>query len=527
MSRKEEVNAHSHPREGQPLLYRHRQQQVTPRQPQAAAQVTWTTITPIPGDRPTLLPRTIPSRSPTRSCTRRGNQGGGRSVPRSSVTGPRRLSVSDLPPLHGPQLTLAPPQQLSAQSSRASTDCVKLPPLPAAAAASGSSPRGTARAVGPMSWGQRKHVPPPPWGTLAAGRAQGTPSLGSRTGGLWNGSAARQGHRLPPVTPARGAPLRTRMQSAWKPVWRSVCENPQPCATSVKELEEKREEEEHPETQAAGERDRDLQSASLAPLEENEEKREELEKVEEDRMYAELFGQIFFSMGNEESAMTFSCDLRDPSSATPEAAADPSVPLSACSMAEEARGEAQNYLELVSRELLADLGSDSEDSSSLETLLNELLEKWEQEEAAGERAREAESPLSIPPRDEELEPAATPPDSDLSDQGHSEPLPEEAKGFAVCAAPADAADEADAAGTEAGRAQAAPAQEKPCGDEPPAGACPAPAQPLARSVPACPAGSAAVPQPPAPRRWRSMAKRARRALRRLFSCSCLRGQPEE
>ncbi|CAN8183660.1 unnamed protein product [Coccothraustes coccothraustes] len=259
--------------------------------------------------------------------------------------------------------------------------------------------------------------------------------------------------------------------------------------------------------------------------------REELEKVEEEKIYAELFGDIFSSISSEESPMISSCDLRDPSIASLEPAADPSAPFSTCTVTKEPSGETQNYSELGSPELLADLGSDSEDSLSLQTLLNKLQKKWEQEEEAGEWKTEVESPLSIPPRDEELEPAPTPPDSDLSDQGHSEPLPralpQEPKGFAGCALPADATDEAEAAGMEAGSAQAAPPQEKPCGDEPPAGACPVPAQPLARSVPACPAGSTDVPQPPAPRPWRSMAKMARRALRCLFSFSCLRGQPEE
>nr|XP_041569962.1 uncharacterized protein LOC121469278 [Taeniopygia guttata] len=362
MPEKQEANAHGQPREGQPLLYR-RRHQVTPRQPQAAPQVTWTTITAIPGGRPTLSLRPIRSRSPTWSCTRRGSQYGGHSVPRSSVTGPQRLSVSDLPPLHGPPLTLAPPHQLSGQSSRAATDCVKLPPLPVAAA-SGSSPRGTARAVG-AAWDSVK-LPPLPAAPAAATASGSSPGGTARAAG----------------PTARGQP----------------------------------------------------------------EHREELEKVEEEKMYTELFEDIFSSMGNEESPMASSCDLRDPSSATLEPAADPSVPHSTCSLTEEATGEAQNYSELVSPELLADLGSDSEDSPSLETLLNELLEKREQEKASEEWDRELESPLSIPPRDEELEPAPTPPDSDLSDQGHSEPLPRalpgDPKGFGVCASPADAAEEA-------------------------------------------------------------------------------------
>ncbi|CAN8183662.1 unnamed protein product [Coccothraustes coccothraustes] len=281
-------------------------------------------------------------------------------------------------------------------------------------------------------------------------------------------------------------PLCTEMQPAWKPVWRCVSENLQPCGTSVKEPERKREEEELPETQAAGERDRDLQSALLALLKKNEgeeeasagdpwdeghsklfptlepeensgfsasplsggpceesateypalhkqqcmrpenllhpmhKKREELEKVEEDKMYAEFFGDIS-SMNSEESPMMSSCDLRDPSIASLVPAADPLVPLRTCTVTKEPSGETQNYSELVSHELSADLGSDSEDSLSLETLLNEL-QKWEQEEEEGEWDTEVESPLSIPLREKELEPAPTL-DSNLSNQGHSEPLP--------------------------------------------------------------------------------------------------------
>ncbi|XP_059702861.1 fibrous sheath CABYR-binding protein-like [Haemorhous mexicanus] len=375
--------------------------------------------------------------------------------------------------------------------------------------------------------------------------------------------------------------------------------NSTPWDTPVKELEEKGEEEEVAEAQAAGEWDSDLQNVFLSILKEAKEeeevcalagdpleeghskllltseseessnfsasplsgvpdeeraacwtakhaalqkqlcmrlqimrkKREELEKLVEEEVYAELFGDIVSSMSSEESPMTSSCDLRDASSASLEPSADPSVPLSPWSTTEDATAETQSYSELVSSELSTDLGSDSEDSLSLEIPLNELLEKWEHKEAAGQQDTEVESPLSIPPQDEEFEPSPPPPDSDLNDQGHSEPLPgalaQEAKGFAGCASPADVMDEAEAAGMEAGCAQANPPQERPCRDEPPAGACPVPVQPLAHSVPACPAGSAAVPQPPAPRPWRSMAKRARRALRRLFSFSCLRGQPEE
>ncbi|XP_053808285.1 uncharacterized protein LOC128793206 [Vidua chalybeata] len=273
------------------------------------------------------------------------------------------------------------------------------------------------------------------------------------------------------------------------------------CDTLVKELLENWEQEELPDTEAAGQRDREPESALFLPRQEKE-------------------GGV----------------LRDASSLTLELVAGSQGLHSISGLTKASAGETDT--ETAPPDRLAELCSASADEPSCDAFLNKLLEKWEEGKllgraAAGERDSEAESPLSHTPEEEEEDEEAAPSseESDPCGKGHSEllprVLPEEAKGFAVCAAPADAADEADAAGTEAGRAQAAPAQEKPCGDEPPAGACPTPAQPLARSVPACPAGSAAVPQPPAPRRWRSMAKRARRALRRLFSCSCLRGQPEE
>ncbi|RMC14750.1 hypothetical protein DUI87_06924 [Hirundo rustica rustica] len=542
-----------------------------------------------------------------------------------------------------------------------------------------------------MARGQQELLPPSPWGTVAAGRAQGTPSLESRSlEGLRHGSAARQGLCRPPLHPAHSLPLGTGIQPAWKhlglsetkdlvegPEERgenthrdhfgglspylgedrsimstctheqssvhrevgagslelpnastsskcssaeagkcsellspaelteqsSVSEDSQPWDTSLKDLEEKREEEELPETEAAREQDSDLQSKSLTPLKENEveseasalaggsseeghsellltsepeetadfsasplsggpgeematcfpaehaalhkqvcvgpdasihlmrEKREELETLEEDKMHAELFGDISSSMGNEESPMTSSCVLRAPASPTLEEVGGPLVSHSACSVTEDTTGQTPNSSEFVCPDLLSDSGCDSDDSPSLETLLMELLEKWEREEAAGERDGEVQSLSSLPPRDEELEPAPTPPDSDLSDEGHNEPLPaalaEDPERFEVCASPAGAADEADAAWVEGGCAQPAPDQEKNCRVESPASACPEPAQSLPHHVPACPAGSADVPQPPAPRRWRSMVKRARRAVRRLFSFSCLRGQPEE
>ncbi|XP_030921672.1 zinc finger protein 391 [Geospiza fortis] len=285
-----------------------------------------------------------------------------------------------------------------------------------------------------MARGQPERVPPSPWGTLAAGRAQGTPSLGSRTEGLWQGSGARQGHRLPPVTPARGAPLRTGALPAWKHLGRSgkeggievqeghgghaykdlfgglsphlsedrsivstcthkqssphqevdaepqelpsassspkgsteeaakcselpspaqlaeqssVSGNSRPWDTPVKGLEEKREEEELPEAQAAGQWDNDLQSLWLALFSKEIEVEAEACALAGDP-WDEGHSKLFLTSEPEES--------------------------SGFSASPFSRGP---YL-----------GSDSEDSPCLETLLNELLEKAEQEEAAGERDRE-------------------------------------------------------------------------------------------------------------------------------------------
>ena len=254
-------------------------------------------------------------------------------------------------------------------------------------------------------------------------------------------------------------------------------------------------------------------------------------------MYEERFRAIFSSLDNNESRVTSSCVHRDPSSPILEPAAGPLVPHGTGRVTKDAAGETESSSELVSLDqLLADLCPVSHDSLSCDALIRELLEECEEEqlpdrEAAGERDSEPESALSLPPQEEEAEPAASTVDSDPRDEGRSEPLPtalpQEPELFAVCASPADPADEADAAGREAGRAQATPPQAKPCRAGEPAGACPVPAQPLARSGPSSPAGMATVPRPPAPRRWRSVVKTARRALRRLFSFSCLRRQLEE
>ncbi|RMC14754.1 hypothetical protein DUI87_06928 [Hirundo rustica rustica] len=272
------------------------------------------------------------------------------------------------------------------------------------------------------------------------------------------------------------------------------------CDALVKELLENWEPEELPDRDAAEERDSEPQSA------------------------------LFVQAENKEGHV-----LKDGSSVTPEVAAGSQVPHTTLGVTKVSAGEAENSTAMAPPAPLADLCSDS--SLSCDALLNKLLQKWE-EEKSPEREGAGES-NSEPDRDSEpdqaqdgeAEPAASELDSHPCSEGHSEPLPTaplgETKVFAVWVSPANAADEADTAWVEACHAQATPGQEKPCKAELPAGACLEPAQSLPHHVPACPAGSADVPQPPAPRRWPSMVKRARRAVRRLFSFSCLRGQPEE
>ncbi|KAF4802661.1 hypothetical protein TURU_023327 [Turdus rufiventris] len=226
------------------------------------------------------------------------------------------------------------------------------------------------------------------------------------------------------------------------------------------------------------------------------------------------------------------CALRQGSSVTPQLAAGSQGPHSTSGVTGDSAGEAENNAEMAP----PDPSPASGDSSSCDALLNELLEQWEKEELqvtaeAGERDVKTASVLSLPSQGEEEEVAASPTDGSPCDEAHSEalptPLPKEVKMFEVPASPADATEEADATDKQAGCAQTSPPQEEPCGEAVPAGACPVPAQALPHIVPAGPAGSPAVPQPPAPRPWRSVAKRARRALRRLLFFSCLRGQPEE
>ncbi|KAF4793541.1 hypothetical protein TURU_110068 [Turdus rufiventris] len=251
---------------------------------------------------------------------------------------------------------------------------------------------------------------------------------------------------------------------------------------------------------------------------------EELEKLEED---------ILSSMDQESSRKTYT--LWDPSCLTLGPVAGPLVPHSLCSWSKDCAGEIESYTQLVPPDPCEEQRSifNNKDAPSRDAQTDQLLAVLEEEELhvrdkAGEEESETESTFSLSLQDKEAEPPASPLEIDLCNEWRSEHLPTALPNdqglFGLCALPADPTDEAEAADMEAGHSQAFPTQEKPCRAGVPAGACPVPAQALVYIVSA---GPAAVPQPPAPRPWHSMAKRARWALRRLFSFSCLRGQPEE
>ncbi|XP_056341354.1 uncharacterized protein LOC130250059 [Oenanthe melanoleuca] len=662
MSKRQEANAHCQSREGQPLLSK--RQQVPQRLPQAAADVTLVTIMPLHGDR--LVPRQDTSQTPTGQRTKEASLERGHSLPHSgTVTRTQILSVSDLPPLHGPPLTVTPPCWFRPEMPKSASTRVKLPLLPAAPAASASSPKRRAQSADPVSSRSRELVTPSPWGSLAADRAQVTPSPPSSAERLWQGSVAGQGHRLPPLRGAGVVPLHTGTQPAWEHLGHSETEELSevqgehggktsrdllrgraPCLwedTSIKSTgtqehscvcqeadskaqvlpstpgltegstgetgnsselmspgliaelcspsdnswvgntllkdPEKCEEEEFADTEAAGDEDRDSQSVSLAPL--------KVEKAEAEASalagdpWEEGPSELFpITEPEETSGFSGSSSSGDPSerkgthrpaeqsaqgklpcTETEEASKhllhitaeeleeleedilssvdqeSPLVPHSICSWGKDCAGETEHHSQLVPPDLFEELWSlfNNKDVPCWDTRVDQLLEKWEEEElpdrdTAGEGDSEPESELCLPLHDEEAEPAGSPLVSDPCDEGHSEALlrapPEEAKASA-CVSTANPMEEADAACMEAICSQASLAQENPCGAEAMPRACPVPAQPPTCSVPSSPTDRPTVPQPPAPRRWRSIVRGARRALRRLFSFSCLRGQPEE
>lgn len=179
-------------------------------------------------------------------------------------------------------------------------------------------------------------------------------------------------------------------------------------------------------------------------------------------------------------------------------------------------------------------GSASDGLKGLYALLQELWEESEEEEvsereAAGEGDSDSWIASLAPLKDEEAGPAASPLAGDPWDEGHRAPIPaavpEDAK-LSASALPADPMEEADVACAEASHAQATTPQQKPLVAWGLAGACPVPAQPLAYNCPS-PTATCALPHPPPRRRWHSVVRTARRALRWAFSWSCLTGQGEQ
>ncbi|RMC14783.1 hypothetical protein DUI87_06959 [Hirundo rustica rustica] len=512
--------------------------QVLQRLPQAAAEVTLVTV-----HRDRHVPRQDTSSASTRPRTWEDSLECGHSLPHSgTVTQPPRLSVSDLSPLHGPPLTVTPLCWLSPEMPRAASARVKMPPLPAAPAASGSSPTGRAWSMGPVARGYQDLVPTSPWGTMAADRARLTPSPDSSIEGLWRGSATRQGHGLSPLRRAGGTPHRTGSQPAWMhlghaemqeltevqrehgsntyrvpfrglalclreerstkstgpqeqlsvcqetdaepqvmhrapglcedstadtgtpselrscaqlPQQQSVPDNSQCLETSPKEPEENWEEEELPETKAEGEGNGTSQSASLAPLREEEAATSPLEKGPWDKWLNELFPM---SEHEEHSDFTASpsygslCEERGTNQLLEQTAHGkllctgsedaskhllhieaeelekleedllssldqerPSVPHSLCSWIMACAGETENYSQLMVPDLFEELWSlfNDKDVPSRDARIDQLLAKWEEGElpdrdAAGEGDSEPESVLCATLQDEEAEPASCP-----------------------------------------------------------------------------------------------------------------------
>ncbi|RMC14816.1 hypothetical protein DUI87_06992 [Hirundo rustica rustica] len=364
--------------------------QVLQRLPQAAAEVTWVTVTPLYMDRLVLRPFT--SLKPTGCGTQEGSLECGHSLPHSgTVTQPPRLSVSDLSPLHGPPLTVTPLCWLSPEMPRAASARVKMPPLPAAPAASGSSPTSRAWSTGPVARGYRDLVPTSPWGTMAADGAWLTPTPESSAEGLRQGSGARQGHGLSPLRCEGDTPHRTGTQLAWKHLGH----------TETQELIEVQGEH-------GGKTSKDL-IRGLAPC------------LHEDT-------SIKSNCTQEQSRF---CQVTD---------AEPEVLPSTPSLTKCSTGEMGNSSELLSPGLIAEPFSVSDDLQLRDIFLEESEEEWEDEglpdtaaPAAGDRCSDRQSVSLASWKEKKAEAAASAVARDLSDKGHSELFPtsepEETSGF--------------------------------------------------------------------------------------------------
>ncbi|CAN8183680.1 unnamed protein product [Coccothraustes coccothraustes] len=423
-----------------------------------------------------------------------------------------------------------------------------MPPLPAAPEASGRSPRDRSGGLVASRYG--KLVPPSPRGTMAVDKAQETPSLDS--------TGKRACDTLSPAVIAEPP---------------SGYDSSEPRDTSLKKPEEKMEEE-LSDQEAAEDGDSDPWSILLPPLKVKkacvvgrdpwDEKPSELFLTSEAEETSG-FSPSFSSGGTCEKRATRPSEQSAHSTVLcleTEDALEPFlhikaeeleqleediltsldqestlVPPNLCSWSRRCAGETKTYSQLVPPDLFEELWSlfNNRDMPFWDTHVDELLEKWKDEElcdrdAAGEGDGETECALCPTLQDIESELAASPLDSDPCYEGHSEPdlsSPEEETKMSACVWSADPPEDPNTACLDAGHDQASNAQATTCGTGVPTGASLVPAQPLACSVPSSSADMTTVPQPPAPQQWRSMVKMAQRALRRLFSFSCLRGQPEE
>lgn len=137
----------------------------------------------------------------------------------------------------------------------------------------------------------------------------------------------------------------------------------------------------------------------------------------------------------------------------------PLVPHSHCSWSKDCAGETEHHSQLVPPDLFEELWSlfNNRDVPCWDTRVDQLLEKWEEEElpdreAAGEEDSEPESALCHSLQDKEAVPAGSPLVSDPCDEEHSEPLlrapPEEAKMLA-CISTANFTEKANEACVEA------------------------------------------------------------------------------
>ncbi|CAN8183683.1 unnamed protein product [Coccothraustes coccothraustes] len=337
--------------------------------------------------------------------------------------------------------------------------------------------------------------------------ADAEPQVLPSTAGLPEGSIGETGNSSDLLSPAMIAEPCSGSDNSW------------PWDSSLKEPEEKWEEEELPNTKSAGDGDSDPWSVLLAPLKDKkaEAAASPLAGDPCDDGPSELFptSEAEENSGFSTSSLSgVTCEERGMHWPAEQSAHSTVL----CTETEEASKPLLHIKAEELEELEEDiLSSLHEESTLMPYRLCSLTS-------------EPECTLCPALQEKETEPAASPLDSDPCGEGHIEPFPmarpTDPK-MLSCTLPANPMEEPDAACMEAGCSQASLAKENPSGPAVLAGACPVSSQALACCVPSPTTNMTTVPQPPVTRQWHSIVKTARRALRRLFSFSCLRGQPEE